>query len=269
VTDKPDPSPEAGVALWILSWRRWDHLERMLASLVSSGLPDLVQRSRIFFQEFGDRERAIAAEYGFEACGVSDNIGIAAAWQQMLADTHEPLSLFLENDCPVVEPPGVVARRLAEARDLVASGAIDVCRLRSVREPGAKFYNCEKYCRYWSCKPEDAVVTALRRWMRPGKARRLLGSAPYCIEQPERRHRQIERLSDDVFRVSSAHLNWTNQSVLVRTDWMRDVVLPRVFSHPSRRTVNGTQDIEKALNCPWWRDQSFRIGVGSGLFTHL
>lgn len=41
-----------------------------------------------------------------------------------------------------------------------------------------------------------------------------------------------------------------------------------VCTHPSRRTSNGFQSPETPLNCPWWRRQRFRIGVGRGLFTH-
>lgn len=256
------------VSLWILSWRRWDRLERTLESLKQSGLLDTIQTKRIFFQEISERDREIAERFGLEVFGSPVNIGIAPAWQEMLTKTPEPYTLMLENDCPVIEPPPIVQRRLQEARDLLARDALDACQLRSIAHPGAKFNTCKKYCRYWPCS-EKRALTAWRRWLRPFKARRLLGSAPLCIRDAELRHSQIDRLSVDVHRVSSRNWGWSNQSVLIRTAWMRDQILPRVFSHPSRRHVQGAQDIERALNRRWWRKHDFRIGLSQGFFTHL
>jgi hypothetical protein len=256
------------VSLWILSWQRWDRLEHMLASLQNAGLLDLIHRKRIFFQEINARDREVAERFGLEVFGSPANIGIAPAWQAMLAHTPEPFTLMLENDCPVIESPHVVHRRLQEARDWLARGELDACQLRSIPYPGAKFNVCAKYCRYWSC-PGWQTASAWRRWLRPLKARRLLDSAPLCINNAEARHPEIDRLSADIHRVSSRYWGWSNQSVLIRTAWMRDQVLPRVFSHPSRRLVQGAQDIERALNRRWWREQDFRIGMSQGFFTHL
>ncbi|MHB8919835.1 MAG: hypothetical protein ACYC3N_02225 [Halothiobacillus sp.] len=123
----------------------------------------------------------------------------------MRAQTPEPFTLMLENDCPVLEPPHIVHQRLQEARDWLARGELDACQLRSIPYPGAKFNVCAKYCRYWSCT-EQQTALAWRRWLRPLKA---------------------------------------------------------------RRPVQGAQDIERALDRRWWREQDFRIGMSQGFFTHL
>jgi hypothetical protein len=48
-----------------------------------------------------------------------------------------------------------------------------------------------------------------------------------------------------------------------------EVVLARVARHPDPRTINGHQDIERALNRPWWRRQAFAMGhAEDGVFTH-
>lgn len=259
------------VALWILSWRRQPVLEQTLSSLVKSNLPDMVVSKRIYFQEISDCDLEIAARYDFDAYGSERNIGIAPAWKRMLDLTPEPYVLVVENDCPVIEKPETVWRRMQDVHKHLLSGSLEACSLRSIDNPGAKFNTCKKYCRYWGCDASvsSEITAGFRRFFRPLKARRLLGSAPFCVASPESKFSRIDRLEDGLFRVSSANWGWSNQSVIFRTQWMRDVVLPRVFSHPSSRLVGGAQDIERALNRRWWRKQNFPIGISSGFFTHL
>ena len=262
--------PELG--LCILSWRNRDKLRTSLESYRANGLFELFGEIRILFQAAEDEDYTIAREFGLEAIGLEQNIGIAGAWEYLLRQMKSHYVVFMENDCPLVEGPETVERELRQGLELLQSWQVDVYRLRSRTQPGSKFYNCEKYRRYYPVAEDSAMqrmLLGLRRLLRPGKAKRLLGSAPYCVKNADRVHPQIRRLENGVYIVPSAHLNWTNQSVMFEREWMLDVLLERVKTHPSNRSINGFQDIEMALNCPWWRQQGFRIGLGEGLFTHL
>ena len=80
----------------------------------------------------------------------------------------------------------------------------------------------------------------------------------------------IEKSTNGNWITTSPYLHWSNNSYLVRTDFMRDVVLDRVRRYPAKTSINGHQDIEAALkDGGWWRRQSFRIGqCEPGPFTH-
>jgi hypothetical protein len=115
------------------------------------------------------------------------------------------------------------------------------------------------------------AAAALRRLLRPGKARNLRGRAIYLEQKPEDVHPGcITRLEgeDECFLTDSRFLNWTNQSVITTRRFFLDTVMAYVRAHPSNRTSNGFQSPERPLNNAWWRRQRFRIGVGRGLFTH-
>lgn len=264
------PLPDLG--LCILSWRNRDKLRVSLESYRANALFDYFAEIRILFQAAEDEDYAIAQEFGLNAIGLGQNIGIAGAWEYLLSRMRSRYVVFLENDCPLIEGPDSVKRELQQGLELLQKGEINVYRLRSRSRPGSKFYNCEKYRRYYPIAGDGTMrhlLLRLRRLLRPGKARRLLGSAPYCVQGAERAHPQIKRLENGVYIIPSAHLNWTNQSVMFARAWMLDVLLERVKTHPSSRCINGFQDIEMALNCSWWRRQNFKIGLGEGLFTHL
>ncbi|HUN00984.1 MAG: hypothetical protein B7X12_06435 [Halothiobacillus sp. 20-53-49] len=268
----PQPIPELG--LCILSWRNHEKLRVTLDSYRRQGLFRFFSEARILFQEATAEDYVIAEEFDLSALGLESNVGIEQGWAYLLNHMNSRYIVFLENDCPLIEPEAVVAHELNQGVRLLDRGIVDVYRLRSKEHPGAKFQNCTKYQRYYPVanepySPSQSLMRTLRRWVRPKKAQRLIGSAPYCIHDATQRHPQLKQHTDDVIIVPSAYLNWTNQSVLFSRTWMQGVLLARVRSHPSHRSINGFQDIEMALNCDWWRQQAFKIGIGPGLFTHL
>ena len=261
-------------ALCILSWKNYDKLITSLDSYQAGGLFGHFDEHMIFFQEIGEKERAIAARYGLQSGGSKRNLGIANGWRTALESLNSDLVLMLEQDCPLIEPSETLQNELNLAVEALSQKQVDVFRLRSVQHPGSKFYNIEKYSRYFPVPGEQSgtaqtLLAHIRRIFRPGKARRLLGSAVYCGQEAIVRHPEIKSPKPGFHVVSSANLNWTNQSVMFNRRWMLDVLLSRVETHPSNRTINGFQDIEMALNCPWWREQDFKIGISKGVFTHL
>ncbi len=228
----------------------------------------------IFFQERSERDIEEAERFGLRPDGNRENTGIVGGVRALVEGLDCDYLLLLENDCPAVEPLEEIRRQLDGALHDMESENIPVFRFRSRRQPGEGLASVKKFYRYYADRLPDLtghwpLLSRLRRLLRRGKARRMLGASAYADCQPD-------RVFPDVFRrtpcsnlvVSSRHINWTNQSVLVNRRWMQDVILPYVDAHPSNRLVNGFSDIEKGLNGAWWREQAFRIGLVPGVFTH-
>ncbi|NRP59762.1 glycosyltransferase family 2 protein [Marinobacterium sp. xm-d-564] len=262
------------LSLAIITWRNFEKLELTLKSYQEGGLFDAVSDCILVSQETSDAERNIASQYGLRLVENPKNLGIEGAWRCALNNIKNNYCLVLENDCPLVESKATTLQELIFAKDLLENGTADVVRLRSRKAPGAKFYNIEKYSRYFEIEPTSSdrktiLVKQLRKYLRPFKAKRLSGSSVYALSHPEKRHKRIKRVQNNTYLVPSSILNWTNQSVMIHKDFMVDTLLERVKTHPSSRALNGFQDIERSLNSRWWRRSNFTIAVTPGLFTHL
>ena len=251
--------------LGVLAWRDTDALAANLAGYVAVGLPDLFAERVVFFREVTDEKRAVAARHGFRAEGASGNLGVLGGRRAMAETLSTDLVLLLEDDLPLVEGADEVRRQVALATDHLLSGRAQVVRLRSRREPGAAFGLPDAYRRYHG----EGALPALRRTLRPGKAKRLVGGAPYVRDKADRAHRGlIDRADDGTYLVSAACLPWTNQAVMLR----RDVFLERVAAHAGagsgRRRADGRLGTGKAWNAHRWQRSGWTVAVPEGLFTH-
>lgn len=262
------------LSLAIITWRNFEKLELTLKSYQDGGLFDAISDCILVSQETSEAERSIAKQYGLRLVENPKNLGIEGAWRCALSNIKNNFCLVLENDCPLIESREATFKELNCAKELLKSGTADVVRLRSRKAPGAKFYNIEKYSRYYetdlkSSDLKTKLTKQLRRCLRPFKAKRLSGSSVYALNQPEKYHKRIKKIQNNTYLVPSSILNWTNQSVMINKDFMMDTLLERVKTHPSSRALNGFQDIERSLNSRWWRRSNFWIAVTSGLFTHM
>lgn len=262
------------VGVGLLSWKAPATLEATLESHVSKDLFSLFDEHLIFFQERSASDIEVAQRFGLRHDGNRENSGIVGGVRALVERLDCDYLLLLENDCPAVEPLEEIRRQLDAALHDMVFESIPVFRFRSRREPGEGLASVEKFYRYYADRvPAPAGhsprLSRLRRLLRPAKARRLLGAAAYADCQPDRVFPEaFGRTPCGNLVVSSRHINWTNQSVLVNRRWMLDVILPYVDAHPSNRLVNGFSDIEKELNGDWWREQAFRVGLVPGVFTH-
>lgn len=273
----------SSLGLGIVSWRSHDTLRATLEAHREAGLTAAVDRALIWFQDLSDDDRAIAREFGYEAAG-GPNCGIAEGMANIAETLGTDLVLFLENDCPCVEPLAEVISQFDRSRQLFAADEIDILRLRHRWIVGDGF-RLRRYLAYFppvALHPEftqhdqlafaaSPARAALTRRLRPAKARNLSGRALYVEEFPEQTQPGRIRshpAEDGLYLTDSRYLNWTNQSVLTTRRFFLDTIMPYVRAHPSGRTSNGFQSPERPLNCAWWRRQRFRIAVGRGLFTH-
>lgn len=261
----------------MLSWHAPKTVDHTLSSFAGRDIFSLFDHCRLYCQEITAADHDVADKYGFEIAGNDSNQGIYGGIKALFEWMPDDYVLFVENDCVLVEDKKSVEQQINAAVQDMEDGAAEVFRLRHRRRPGEDFSTLNKYLRYHAPGNESWLsvdaglpfTRGLRRLLRPAKAARLQGIAAYAEPAPEKRFPNVfARTANNNLVVSSRHINWTNQAILCRRRWLLEEILPWVAAHPSNRTVNGFPDIEKELNCRWWRQQDFHIGLTPGLFTH-
>ncbi len=268
------------LGLGILSWRAHETLVATLRNYADRDLFGLFDEARIFFQEISDHDREIAAQYGLKAEGSGGNLGIEGGVRALVEGTRADLLLLLENDCPLVTDHATAKGTLSRAVADMQAHNLEVFRLRSRRHPGENFSRTDKYQRFFPVhSPLDTDVrihkshplrACMMRTLRPRKADTFRAEAFHTECDPVARQPQALRISENGnVLTDSRFMNWSNQSVLVRPGFMTDVLFLGVTAHPSKRTIGGFQDLERAANRQWWRDLRVPIGMSDpGMFTH-
>ncbi len=267
------------VTLGLTSWQAPGTLAHTLSSYAQAGILEMFGAAHIHFNAISACDRELAARYGLSATGTPDNIGIFGAVDGNARQTRTRYLLSVENDCPLVTDGTGFATMLSSALTDMVEFDCPVFQMRSRRQPGDAFNRRARYeARFRVTCPIDAQPTACKTPIHPlvrlyedCRKPSLRACALYSEEDPAARHPTlIKRSPRGNWLTSSRHLNWSNNCVLVRTDFLRDVILERVRSHPSPKRVNGHQDIEAALKIGrWWRYQDIRMGQSEpGPFTH-
>lgn len=269
------------IGVGILSWRSHETLKKSLQSYEKIGFKNLFDKHKIIFQEMSKKDEYIANEYGYDYVGTRKNKGIQAGHRLIFENLSTDYVLILENDNPIIETFDICYQRLSQAIKYLENGKIDMMRLRHRWNFGEGF-SLEKYLKYYTIlKPHEkynythnndssfsSFIKYFRRLMRPSKAIRISGYSLYVEENPEILFPNfIKKIDEDFFVVSSYIMPWTNQSVLIKRELYGEL-LKYAYNNPSSRTANGFQDLEKPLNCRWWRNKKFKIGVSEGIFTH-
>ncbi len=256
--------PIEGLGIGFLCWKNYQPFGEVLDQYREAGLLDLAAEKMIYFNGLDEAARAFARDQQIPFDGSSENRGILGGFKGLATAMASDYLLLLENDLPLIENADEVQRQLTQAVGALRRGEVQVFRMRHRHYPGQKFTTLDKYRKYHG----DDPLASLRRRLRPGKAKRLIGTALYAEQEPEKKFPEIIPTAEGWWRVSAAHLPWTNQSIVVRRDFFLDVIIAYAEAHPSRRSVNGFPDIEKEWNSPKWRKSGWTIGVGQGLFTH-
>ena len=271
--------PFGDVTLAMVSWKAPATLQHTLASYEKAGILGLFGARRIHFNEMSTADEALAARYGFTHTGTRANLGIFGAIDAIATTLTTPYVLSVENDCPLVTDRDGLLAMLGSALSDMALLRVPVFTMRSRRMPGDEFSRRARYEErfqiVWPLGSDRRQRNAMTPWatrlyedLRRGTLR---GCSLYAEEDPTLRHpRVIKKSPHGNWLTTSRYLNWSNNCVLVRSDFLRDVVLDRVRCHPAPTTLNGYQDIEAALKAnSWWRKQKFPMGQSEpGPFTH-
>ena len=257
------PAPHAALSVGVLSYRAPETLARTMESYREGGLAECADECCVFFNAMTPADEEQCARYGWRCAGSPENLGLLGGMDALARAMTGDYLLMLQNDCPLVADAPFTRRYLAEATALLASGQADIVRCRSRAHPGQGFADGKKFARYYGA----GWRPALRRLLRPLKARRVIGRAPYAIADAERRFPAYIERNGDFLIVDSSVINFTDQPFLISRPLMLRL-LDWAKAHPKKRTLNGFQVMEINLNSRWWRAQHFKIAVGEGIFTH-
>lgn len=254
------------VGLGILSWRGHASLDAALQSYKDANLFSLFDEVLLFLPEPYPEIEAVAKNYPVRVETMPVNRGIARGMEEVATRLSTDYILMMENDCPLVESREEASRQIQKAIALIDSDAAIMARMRSVRAPGELFNTLGKYRRYWG----SGIMPWIRRTLRPGKARRLCGSAVYDGADPATRHPDFITDAGEGFSlVSTAVMPWTNQSILIRRKVFLDIIMTLVHAQPYGRLVNGYRNVEIEMNNnPGWTQSGWSVACGPGLFTH-
>ena len=250
----------------ILSWRGTASLEHALSTYAKAGLYELFDERAIILPEPDEAVKSVASAHPLDVHEFPQNLGIAGGMQAVAESLSTDYILFLENDCPLIEPIHEAKAQLALSVKALEADDCRMVRLRNRRDPGELFNTLPKYKRYW----DDNFTAKLRRTLRPSKARRLCGTAVYANARPHERHPKfIKKYSDDAYIASPKVMPWTNQSILMKRRDFLDVIIPYVNAQPLTRAINGFHNVEIELNrSKFWTESNFEILCPKGLFTH-
>ena len=252
-------------SIGILSWKGYDSLLNSLESYKKNGLSDLTEDKFICLPEYTKEGINIAKKFGYEPILVKENIGILGGFKTLAEKMPKGPLLLLENDLELIENKNTTYKQIKKSLEFLARPKVIQIRLRSRSNPGEPFVGLKKYKQYWS----DNSLSRIKRFLRPNKADRLIGTSTYILKNPEKRHpKKIQKLFDGFYLVSSSVLNWANFATLVDRDQYLDVIIKKAEATKSKKLINGFKNIEIELNSLWWRKENFEIIVAPGLFSH-
>jgi hypothetical protein len=262
------------VSVGILSYGARETLEKSLIAHRKSGIAS--GEFFVWFNAMTREDREIADKYDVDWEGNRTNLGIYGGFRAIAEHASRPYVLILEND---IRPlPGVDVNDCITScvADMINHG-INSFQLRSRHNPG-EGHRGRKYREAFPIiNPLPGVEAQNTPWLNRSKAILKYGGldwvrsqAMFLEQYPDQAQpKAIRRLPSGNWLTDSRYRNWGNQSILVEREWFLNVVCKRVETHPDGRNVNGFPDIEKDLNCRWWRRQRELMGhAKDGVFTH-
>lgn len=272
------------LSIVMLSWRAHKTLRQTLRTYSASGIPSCGDEFFVYFNQLCDEDRACAAEFGVEARGTGENLGIWGGMDAMAREAKGDQLLFLQNDHLAVVPADAAAHWISRARELISGDRADIVLLfsRFERIPGwgtSHFFDYHPVRELdpradssVRCFPpdwrEDTLARRLHRFFRPDAALRHMHAGLYVERAPDKVFARYVRREGDMYIADSAVVPFTESPFMISkrlylelSGWCR--------LHPRKRKVNGAPVMEHALNCDWWRNRHFRIAFCDvGVFGH-
>ena len=252
-------------SIGILSWNGYDSLLNSLKSYEKNGLSKLTNRKYICLPEYKREGIEIAKSFCYEPILIKENLGILGGFKFLAEKMPSGPILLLENDLPLVENQSETYNQIFKSIDFLSQKKVIQVRLRSRINPGEPFEGIKKYNDLWS----KNLLSSFKRKLRPIKAKKLIGTSIYALENPNLRHpKYVTKLSNGFYSVQSNVLNWANLAILVDKKNFLNIIIKRAELVRSTKNINGFKNIEIELNSLWWRQQKFEIVLAPGIFTH-
>lgn len=238
------------LSIGILAWNSGQTLVHTLTSYYYSGLLDLTDDIKLFFQEFSDDDRRIAEHFKIDYIPSKTNIGIGNAFIALAESAKYENFLILEHDWKLIENNKITQKRLENGIQLINRG-IHTIRFRHRTTPGYPHFS-EKYvnCNFDYFDPEIQTQSS-----------HLLDSV-HWVENPEIKYpsqiNKLDFLDESYYLADSSVANWTNNPGLFKTQFFIDTLKPF--------TGEGI-DLEGKISY-WWARQNYTCAHGEGLFKH-
>ena len=265
------------VGLGILSWKSNRTLRASLETHRAAGLLDLFDDALIFFQEIGDEDRALAAEFGLRAEGAEENLGIMGGMKRIAELLRTDYVLHLENDMLTTADSATLRRQLAAAVTNMESGAVKYTWLAWRLQGETDKNKFKKYVRFHPSPAlgvEDSLLKKIRRTLRPVRAERAIRDA-VLLGEGERFPHLVRQIEHGYYAVDTRATRWSNLVPFYPPKWFLQELIPWAEAHPSSRPVNGKSDLEADINrkwwqsLRWWRTREWRVGISrQELFVH-
>lgn len=268
----------------LLSWRAHKTLRKTLDSYKRANLMGAVDEFKIFFNEISAEDRELAKEYGVEATGSVENLGIWGGMDGAAAALNGDYILLLQNDCPVISSPEETRKWLNEGVKLLESGKADMIRMRHRFNQGegidfGRFYSFsyvheldERHTKYNGELPagatRDSLCKKLHRLFRPFAFLRRVIAVIHLEKHPEKVVPKYIKKEGDFYVVDSRIINFSEQPMLISKKLYQEL---SAFGHrrPCKAKVNGRPLLEITLNSWWWKHHHFRVAIcDEGVFTH-
>ena len=252
-------------SIGILSWKGYDSLENSLNSYKKNGLSNMTNHKYLCLPEYTEEGIKIAKKYNYKPILARENLGILGGFKKLAEEMPKGPILLLENDLELIENKNETFLQLQKSIRLMNEHRLIQVRLRSRKNPGEPFVGLRKYNNYWS----DNIISKIKRILRPLKARKLIGTSVYCLENPDKIHYDfIKKICNGFYIVPSSILTWANLAILVDRDVYLEKIIKKAEQTKSKKNINGFKNIEIELNNSWWRKKKFKILITPGLFKH-
>ena len=252
-------------AIGVLSWKGYDSLENSLDSYKKNGLSNMTDNKFVCLPEYTEEGIKIVEKYNYKPILINENLGILGGFKKLAEKMPQGPILLLENDLELIENEIETYSQLQRSINLLNERNLIQVRLRSRKNPGEPFVGLRKYKNYWS----DNIISRSKRYLRPNKAYKLIGTSIYCYDEPEKIHPNIvHKIYEGFYLVSSSILTWANLAILVDRDVYLETIIKKAEQIKSKKQINGFKNIEIELNNSWWRNNEFKILIAPGLFKH-
>ena len=228
-------------SIGILSWQGYDSLVNSLNSYQKNGLSLLTNKKFICLPEYTEEGLKIAEKFNYKPILIKKNKGILHGFKILAEQMPSGPLLLLENDLPLIENKQTTYDQLKASIDLLSMPNVIKVRLRNRSDPGEPFVALEKYKSYWS----NTFISRMKRFLRPSKAEKLIGTSTYVISNPHKRHSgKVNEIVNGFYQVHCSVLNLANLGILVDRTKYLDIIIKKAEEENTKKRINGFKNIE-------------------------
>lgn len=274
-----------GLSIAMLGWKAQATTRRTLETYRNSGLFNAGDEFLIYFNQYSERDKAMADEFGVKSTGTDENLGIWGGMDAIERNTKGDYILFLQDDHPVLVSPEETKHWIDGAVELLKSGKADIVYLRHRQKLGDG-YGFDKFFRYHYVREleprltrkdellpkdydRDTFVRKFHRLFRPFAAKKRSISAMYLERHPESvLPNGLAHWERDFLVIDSEIIQFSESPYMISRSFYNELSAWAKL-RPSHRTILGFQELEYILNCRWWRKQHFKTATcDTGIFGH-